>query len=43
LFRSEKGNCAEDEIAAECKFFLQMLQVFAIQIAPDLQMVNFYF
>jgi len=34
LFRSEKGNCAEDEIAVECKSFLQMLEVFAIQIAP---------
>ena len=27
-------TCPEDEIAAEYKFFLQMLQVFAIQIAP---------
>jgi len=27
-------TCPEDEIAEEYKFLLQMLQVFAIQIAP---------
>jgi len=29
-----KGYCPEDKTATEYNFFLQMLHVFAIQIAP---------